>query len=298
MDTMDKTGKIQNSDAPQPPFANLAEGETGEPLPQVNFILIAQPRSGSSMLAHTLRQHPNIRMYGELFQDEWEARSEGSGTPGELYRDGENAETFLRKAIFRKRYWRQLFSVGFKLLYQQARQDAPAREVWNYVLKEPSLRIIHLKRSNKFESYVSFREAEMSDIWIQPVAAENAFVQSKKRNDEDTSSSTVTHLTEITPITIDGAKCEVYLNHITAIENWMSKQLASERVLELNYDQDICQDFAHTLKRILSFLDTPQMEIQPQLKKLTTVPVNLRVQNYQELKRYFALTIHKDFFTL
>lgn len=292
---------MQNSDIQQRPFADPSGKETDELIPLVNFILIAQPRSGSSLLAHTLRQHPNIRMYGELFQDELDARSESSGSLVEFYRDGESAEAFLRDTIFRKRYWRQLFSVGFKLLYEQACKDVHIREVWHYLFKEPSLRIIHLKRTNIFESYVSLLEAQMSNIWIQPLEMDNGLFRKKKDNNENkpgTSTSTAARRAKVTPITIDCAHCETYLNRITAIENWLREQLPGDRVLELNYERDICTDFADTLKRILIFLNSPQMVIQPQLKKLATVPVNLRVQNYQELKRYFALTIHKDFFTL
>ena len=104
----------------------------------VKFVLLTHPRSGSTLLSLALRAHPEIRMFGELFNDEsdericaFEAgyRSRPSIARylkyirGGAYVRGWNSAEFIERQIYFDPSNDRPPATGFKLFYEQARSD-------------------------------------------------------------------------------------------------------------------------------------------------------------------------------
>jgi len=116
--------------------------------PDVKFAIVGNRRTGTSHLVSLLDSHPEVACWdGEIFDV-------GEAFESSLYED---PASFLREIVFRVR----AHAVGFKLL-------APAMErvvdVWA-LLKESSIRIVHVRRANLLDVYISYRLASLNQAF-------------------------------------------------------------------------------------------------------------------------------------
>lgn len=116
-----------------------------------NFILITEPRSGSSYLTSLLNSHPQLHCYSELF----------SLFPHKLINERNLYNSFtthLDPYNFLNHFYSNSFH-GFK--YFSIHNPL----VLNYLLENPQIKIIFLQRTNKLSQLASFLLAQSNDVW-------------------------------------------------------------------------------------------------------------------------------------
>lgn len=135
----------------------------------VSFVILAGPRSGSTLLQTTLDQHPNVVCLHELAREKLK--------PTHFYRHflgmrknlcdlrKTDPSAFLNR-IFNARQPRQVGALGFKALYTQpSHGSGDWRLFWTSLGQVPGLRVVHLQR-NRVEGIVSMKLAMETKRWI------------------------------------------------------------------------------------------------------------------------------------
>jgi LPS sulfotransferase NodH len=120
-------------------------GKSSTPKP---FVIAADLRTGSTLLASTLDEHPQIRCYGELFhsQDLPDNRIDG------FDRLGASAEAILKRAMHR----RGVKACGFKaMIFLPLPSAADWADAWKRMRELPGLRVIWLTRRDRLAQYAS-----------------------------------------------------------------------------------------------------------------------------------------------
>jgi LPS sulfotransferase NodH len=246
------------------------DGEQGALEPATRFVLLGHPRSGSTLLFTSLIEHPSLRIYGELFQDDSEARREAYGAPEVMYRPEMDGATFLDERVFREDGNPETLAVGFKLFYTQAREPF-ARTAWAYLLRQKDIRIVHLVRNEVLRSFASLCEAEASGEWHVD------------EGQTPVSSS---------PVRIDPERCLAFLDAWYAHREWVRQAFSKHEMLELSYERHILPDFQLALRDVQSFLGIPPLTLPVVLRRQGTRPLEERISNYDEIRSLLKHTVH------
>jgi LPS sulfotransferase NodH len=252
------------------------------------FILLGHARSGSTLLICSLSQHPNIHLFGELFNtvEDERHRSFRSGlrfpqsarAPGDdvtvnetdFYRYGDDGAEFLRRHVFYEHAHAPL-AVGFKLFYQQARTTSGARRVWHYLRAHPEVRVVHLLRRNLLESLLSLRIALATDEWARPRGQQTPPAPAPRLH-------------------LSPAECAGYFARIERQRESARRRFKAHPVLEVEYERDLCGRFGETVREVESFLGVPvggESAAAPQLEKQGRGALSERISNYGELQSHF-----------
>jgi LPS sulfotransferase NodH len=202
-----------------------------------------------------LASHPNIETYGEYFRR----------LNGKSYQDMINY-VFSPKP-------RKIRAVGFKVFYNHP-YDAHSDDFWNYLANINGLKIIHLKRKNFLQTFVSRQIASITNEW---------FLREKKVYDKKIR------------LTINPKELQ---NSYTKYQDLQKRRISlfdSRQILEIIYEEmivDLDSQF-HTIAR---FLSVPFIMPKSNLIKQNTRALREIIENYDELKSYFENTELSVFF--
>jgi LPS sulfotransferase NodH len=259
----------------------------------VRFLLLAHARSGSNLLMCGLFKQRNVHMFAELFNELEEERRRSfrasfqdcktASVPhasvkldeNEFYHDGEDGARFLERAVF-YRHARESVAVGFKMFFHQARSTENARKVWQYLICDPEIRIIHLMRRNLLESFVSLQLAFQTDQWIFPRNGEAPPVPP--------------------PLYVCPKECADYFRNVLAGRRWAREQFRDHPSIEVEYEEDLCRRFQATMNRVQEFLGVPRRRSRRMLRKQAQRRPSEQISNYAELKAHFAPTPYARWF--
>jgi LPS sulfotransferase NodH len=136
------------------------------------FIILANPRSGSTFVADMLRSHPGTKVYGELFLNR-PRRERPLWEPNDL----EFARAFVdrhagKRAHLVRPYWTLRYlqhvfdqpdvrAAGVKLMYEQVRKWP---EAMLYVTAR-RVRVVHLRRRNLLDIVLSDLVRQQKGVW-------------------------------------------------------------------------------------------------------------------------------------
>lgn len=238
------------------------------------FIILAMPRTGSNYLSYFLHDHPNIMSIGEVFDIEtiW-------GRPGKPEIDHSRhlklfrnffPIAFLNKLIFGK-YPKTIKAVGFRLFYHQAEYY---NKLLPYILSQNDWKIIHLKRINLLENFVSLHIAEKTGVWSSLKAPSSQLIR----------------------ISLGFQECLNYFESTTAAVQKFDKLFANFSKIDVYYER-LSKSSHYELEKTLSFLGVRKRNLVCSLKKQNTRTLEEVIINYKELKKQFANTFWKSFFT-
>jgi LPS sulfotransferase NodH len=233
-------------------------------------------RTGSTLLLNLLNAQPTVIGFGELFRGDGAI---GWDTPPfvtqQSLRFRRMAETqpleFLENAVFR-RWPRKVAAVGFKLFYHHAR-SGPQATVWDHLREEPALAIIHIKRLNILEQYLSLRVAHATNIW------------STARHPDGTAE----------PISLAPEDCLRHFEEVRAQEQACDAFFAGCRILNLAYE-DLVADRASAMKTVGAHLGLSLEPAKPSIVRQRTQPLSSAIANYDELREFFAGSVWESFF--
>ena len=156
--------------------------------------------------------------------------------------------------------------------YHHAPRDAAwGQGVWDWLLGQPDLRVLHLKRRNVLKTLLSEKQAGETEEWIKYSGAE-------------------------APVRIDCAAAEAFFKQMAAWEAEYDTRFAAHPRHEVIYEQ-LTRDLPGELQRIQSFLGVPHEAVSPGTEKRPGRTLTAQIENYAELKDYFRDTPWAGCFT-
>lgn len=236
------------------------------------FLCVGNPRTGSTLLMRSLNNHSRIVGYGEIVKDI-------DRYPGHYHEFG-NGETifqrdpaaFLETRVFCK-YPPIVDAVGFKIFYHHAPRDtAWGQAVWDYVLGQPNLKILHLKRHNLLKVFLSRKKARRSGEYI------------KYSNDVDDA------------MELDPDEAREFFEYMRASEAEYDVLLSGRPLMEVIYEE-LSRDYDGIMRDIQSFLGVNYEDVKHGTEKRHKRSLASQIKNYAELKDRFLGSPWESFFT-
>ena len=253
------------------------------------FILLGRTRTGSTLLQTLLDSHSQVRVFGELFaaynMPGWgieailkppKAVALIQNNPVKFLDD--YLFTMIPKKLTTSPFKPNLRVVGFKLFYDQAREE-PWKIVWDYARTRTDLRIIHIKRKNLLRAHLSHKRAQASRSWIDtPLNTPNEKVASHKSR-----------------FHLDHEECLRVFTYTREQEQICDEMFAQHKRIEVLYE-NLSRDWEGEIERVQDFLDVAREPLKPVTRKQASLPLATEITNYLELKEGFRGTVWEEFF--
>jgi LPS sulfotransferase NodH len=240
------------------------------------FAIVGVARTGSTLLLHLLNAQSRVIAFGELFRGDGAI---GWDTPPFLTQQSERLRRmqeaqpieFLETAVFR-RWPREIGAVGFKLFYYHAR-SGPQAAVWDHLRRQPDLALIHIKRRNILEQFLSLRLAHATNVW------------STARQPGRTPD----------PMRLSPEECLRHFEKVRAQEEACDRFFAERPILTLAYE-DLVTDRASAMQSVAAHLGVPFEPVEARIVRQRTQPLSRAIENYDELREFFAGSAWEIFF--
>ena len=241
------------------------------------FIILGMGRTGSNFLVSSLQSQKNIITFGEIFNN---AHHEHIYWKQPGYRKSNIAlemrenlpQEFISSMVFRKMpKW--ISAVGFKLFYYHGKEEQ-WECIWPFLKDMQNLKIIHLKRKNLLETFLSMNYAMKDRQWL---------IKSKK--DANTKQAIELGYDE----TLKGFK------QIREWEKENDNYFSKQSLLEVFYE-DLAGNYEHEMSRIQQFLEIPHARTHASTKKQSNKKLSESISNYAELKEHFIGSEWASFF--
>lgn len=243
------------------------------PEPKIKYIIIGSARSGSTYLVSLLSSHPDMKLCGEVIGDGKMKKNKINlllnkcGPPKYFYNQ------------FKKHFFKS--AVGVKVLYYQFKNNYGKK--WNVediesilraVIRDKSIKIIHLKRQNLLHVFLSNQLAMKT--------GEYAIRNPGKVKDSGS-------------ISLSPEKCERFFKKTS--QNWIDfdEYFSEHSICEIYY-QDLASNTESVCQKIIDFLGVRPFPLKGNTFKQSQKPISEKIENYGELKKYFKNTQWASFF--
>lgn len=245
------------------------------------FFVAGMPRTGSTLLATTLDQHPDIKMLGELFHPVLQERS---GPHAIVKSDGqtrffdpgvEDAIEFLRNEIWGSSA-QDLGAVGFKLFGDYLKAPATDRLFMRILATFPDTKLVTIWRDNLLDCLISRQVARASGKWME---------SAKSKGD----------MAPAAVVTIDPPVAENFFKSYLEVKRFLdtlSQQIPS---FDVSYDSLVC-DFEEVSAKLFDFFGLEQISVRQALRKQAQFSQSRYVKNWGQLKEYFSGSSYYGFF--
>jgi hypothetical protein len=213
------------------------------------FVILSQPRTGSTLLNAALRQHPQVLKHSEILNH---------GQRHSLPWDGYQRLTMALRPIARYK------AVGCTMHAFQPDRGWPDyhkwEPAWDALEEDPSIKIIRLQRLNALAQLASWKIADVLGMW------------------GDQSDVTERPSVRIEPYELFWFRS---WNQMT-FDRRLSR-LGQHTILEVTYE-DLCDDWDQTVDRIQRYIGVDPLPISQPFPKWETRPLDQVVSNYEELQ--------------
>jgi LPS sulfotransferase NodH len=247
------------------------------------FIILSDYRSGSNLLMNLIKSHPNAHCYSELFYGKkifWASKVYGKSETNSkaLSIRKKSPLIFLDKYCFRK-YTKSIQAVGFKLMYFDLFKNKSI-DLKNLLSHYPGLKIIHLKRRNYLERFVSDKMVKLTGeaVAVDKSDWEKASIKANK-------------------VTIEATICEDDFKWREQMENELADAFSHSTNLRITvYYEDLNINKITESNRVIEFLNLTPIKLETKQIKQNTKKLSDRIENFEELKAHFKNTKWESFF--
>lgn len=247
----------------------------------IRFIILANGRSGTTLVANGLADHPQVLVYGELFHrdpvrraDDASRRTIGAGVwrrlPQGVAACGETEDGAAYVARLFAQAPGAYRAIGFKLGKGHAREGA-SNSVWPYLASLRSLRVVHIQRANWLATLISRERAVRTRVWHTPTPPRSQ------------------------PFRLDPELCRRHFERLETNAALAAPLLEQRPVLEVDYD-DLSADFSSCMQRIWTFLEADPLHVPSRMSKIAKLEPHEEIVNYDELRKLFRNTPYARFF--
>jgi LPS sulfotransferase NodH len=238
------------------------------------FIILGRSRTGSNFLRGLLNDHPNIITLGEILRNtneiDWDSPYYRTDTTIlNLYQT--DPLGFMEKYVFRK-FRNNIKAVGFKLFYYHA-QNPPLSTVWNALIADTKIHILHIKRENILRTHLSRVQAALSGSWV------NTSGKSSSQN----------------PVSIDAEECLKDFEQTRKWEFEFDQLFINHPIMQITYEQ-LSNNYIPVIQSAQKFLNLPVQPVKPQTHKQSVLSLDKAIVNYWNLKEKFQNTQWAGFF--
>lgn len=243
------------------------------------YMICCPARSGSTMLVHLLRSHPQVLSHGEVMGHEVTGLM---GPLGRMVRQDSALHRHLqdirrdRPAFFLYNYIldsRGHKAVGFKLKYDELANPA-YRDVLECVLQDGDLKIVFLDRENLFERYVSHHFAGVTGVTLVHGGAKAPKVE---------------------PVRLDWRDMERNFQEQLARRDRFRKLFRSHRSIETTYEK-LTINAPVEMAKVYKFLGVDEHHPATPTKKILSSDLRSLISNYDEVIAHFARSRFATFF--
>jgi len=260
------------------------------------FIIIGKSRSGTTFLQTLLSSHNQIISHDEVFHLFLRRRN------NDIYAIINDPIGYINGKIYRS-YRENVKAVGYKMVYRQIGSDnvflrkmetkditaktketrekfflfiqanfdlTKARQRFadylTNLVNDHSIKVIHVKRRNKLETFLSWKLACRSGVWD---------------SNQGSYLSGPTHL--------DFKECLRFFEETDALEKKYASLFQDHEIIQVFYE-DMIKDTNNSLRKIQSFLGVEYEPPNSPLKKQNKLRTPEAISNYLELKEKFKDT--------
>lgn len=216
-------------------------------LKKKEFVIISNPRSGSTHLRLLLNSHPMIESYGEVFMYGFQILKFFIS----VFRNIFKKSSLKRVLSFKK----NSTLCGFKILYHQFRYT-PLIE---FIFLRDDIKVIHILRRNLLRIYISHIIAKKTQQWC---------------------SYSETSLRKIS------VGCGGVIKELEGLKSRQGKyceKIKNNDVIEIYYE-DLIKNTKKVLKDVQKFLGVPVEKLSSNLVKQNPYKISEMVENYDELE--------------
>lgn len=222
------------------------------------FVIVADHRTGSTLLATSLDAAPELRCLGELFHEQDLHDNQLSG----LDRHRANAAAIVERAFSPEEGG--VRAAGFRALISHPPPSRPAwANLWQCLARVGGLRVIYLQRRDRLAQYASLLVAEETGVFHpspeQPAPAERPRVQ------------------------VDPARFVRWLAETDAQRAACERALRHRPALFLSYEE-LADAWRQSVTAVQRFLGVPRRELPQRKHKLETRPLSEVVVNYDQAR--------------
>ena len=232
------------------------------------FLVMAHARSASSMVIGTLKKHPEVLCFGEIFvggrihfnEEDYDNKSLKS-----LYLRNRFPVEFLEKSIYSS-YRDDISAVGFKVFPDQLASPRFSI-VWKWLDANPNIKIISLQRTNLLAAFTSLLIARKYGFGSPPGGT----------------------------VTVSNEECVREFEKHKRHHEDLKMRLRNHDVMYTSYE-NMTSDLNRQFDAFQQFLGVNPFPLQVNSKKKEVRPLSQVITNYDELRRSFSGTEWSDFF--
>ena len=224
----------------------------------VPFVIVADLRTGSTLLSTSLNNHPQIRCYGELFHPE---------TFPDNQLDGCDRFTLTGRDVVREAFAANgATAAGFRAMIFLPMPAQPQwADSWGALVDRDDLRVIYLLRRDELAQYASIAIADRTRIWHP--SPDDPVLRPENRP----------------TITIDPQEFRDWSQQRAALLNQRREQLRGKPSLDLTYET-LVSEWPAAIRTVQEFLGVEPVSLQPAKQKQEKRPLSEVVANYDELR--------------
>ena len=228
------------------------------PAPPVPFVIVADLRTGSTLLHSTLDRHPDARCYGELLHPD----DLPDNRPGDVARRELSGAELIDRALGAP----DVRASGFRAMVFLPRPSDPGwSDAWPVLAEREGLRVLYLTRRDRLAQYASLLVAEATRVY-HPHGDDHPVLEPDNRP----------------RVTVDPAEFRRWTVERDALMRGRRDLLRGKRSLELDYET-LTGDWDGAMARVQRFLDLPPRPLEPAKRKQETRPLHEVIDNYEEL---------------
>jgi LPS sulfotransferase NodH len=241
------------------------------------FIILGHARSGSNLVAYSLDAHRQVAMLSEVLSDIADVRDRcrRSARHAAFYNLDEDGARFLDNKVFLHRAPLGIRACGFKIFYDHARFSPAVKTAWDYLVADPEIQVVHLKRRNLLHAKVSLDVALVTNQWTLERNVEQKLVPAFRADPVD---------------------YKYFFYRFHSYREWATNAFSRHRVLELDYERHLCADFPGSVARLCDFLGLAPGTASPPLRKQASLPPSQQLLNYEELRAFFRHSLYEHYF--
>lgn len=229
---------------------NLRTALRRSPTLPTRFVVLCLPRTGSSLLNASLRQHPEIEMHGEILNHRY---------PHRLPQDGYQR---LRQALSTSTHP----AVGCNLHAFQPDRVWEGwqrwESAWNALADDHSIKVIHLQRIDTLAQMASWKIAQLLSRW--------------GRQDD---------IIDRPTIAISPDEYRWFRDWNRSVMEWRLSHLQGRSILPVTYES-LCNEWEPALARIQVFIGVRCLPLRQVTTRNERRPLSEVIENYDDLRPY------------
>jgi LPS sulfotransferase NodH len=226
-----------------------------------NFLLLSQPRTGSTYVQQLLDSHSSLDCFGELLavnKPRFGLHNSSQDLSQLIQQRIQNPVAFLSDQMSDSKAM-----VGFKLLIFQLEQyeEKQRNTIWQWLLDNGNTKVIYLKRRDVIATYISFLLASNNHYWQTTKGSGKVF---------DT-------------VTVNLVHFKTYLEKMRDWEIEYVSQILPSSLLTMYYE-DILQN---GMGEIEKYLELREEELSAQTLRQGTIPLEYLVPNLDKVREFY-----------